>query len=96
MEVDSNIGKQCVQWLELPLMLTNDYYSTYVSEASRNYIAGPVGKARFKKLPKILNGLHAMSKDYKDFASYLENEAKKQGCSPYSLHDLSEGPPVKW
>ncbi|MBI4691257.1 MAG: hypothetical protein HY754_13490 [Nitrospirae bacterium] len=96
MEVDSNIGNQCIQWINIPLMLTPNYYSLFLSEVSKNYITGPVGENRFKKLPKTLNSLHAMSKEYNDFAIYLEDEAEKQGCSPHDLHDTSDGVDFKW
>ena len=95
-DVDPVIGAQCIEWLNSPSPITKDYYPLYVNEASRNYIIGPAGKSRFKKLPKILHSLHPLSEEYREFASDLEGIAKEKGCSPFELHDLSEWPEFKW
>jgi hypothetical protein len=95
-EVDRKIGAECVEWLNMPSPLTRDYYCLYLTEASKKYIEGGIGKARFRKLPSILRNFHPMTPAYKDFAVSLEATAKEQGCSPHELHDPSEGPEIKW
>jgi hypothetical protein len=95
-EVDRKVGAECVEWLNFPSPLSTDYYCQYLTEASKKYIEGGIGKARFKKLPAILRSFYPMSPAYKEFAAYLEATAKEQNCSPHELHDRSEGPELKW
>jgi hypothetical protein len=95
-EVDRKVGGECVEWLNFPSPLSTDYYCQYLTEASKKYIEGGFGKARFKNLPTILRSFYPMSPMYKAFASYLETTAKEQNCSPHDLHDRSDGPEVKW
>jgi hypothetical protein len=95
-EQDAKIGAQCIEWLNSPSPITNNYYPQYVSEASKKYILGPSGKSRFRRLPEILKSFHTMSLEYKDFASYLEGVAKEKGCSTHILQDFSEWPDFKW
>lgn len=95
-EVDPHGGSECVAWLNAPSPISTDYYCQYLTQASKEYVSGPAGKARFKKLPAILRSFHPMSIEYKSFATHLEATAKAQGCSPHELEDFSEGPEIKW
>jgi hypothetical protein len=95
-EQDSKIGSQCIEWLNTPSPITGNYYPQYLNEASKKYLIGPGGKARFRKLPEVLRSVHPISLEYNDFSKYLEGIAKEKGCSPYELHDLSEWPNFKW
>ena len=96
-EQDAKVGAQCIEWLNSPLPITKDYYPVYLNEVSRNYITGPGGKSRFKKLPRLLRSLHPLSEEYQDFASHLEAIANEKGCSPYELHDFFvEWPEFEW
>jgi hypothetical protein len=95
-EQDAKIGAQCIEWLNSPSPITDNYYPQYLSEASKKYLLGPSGKARFRRLPEILKSFHPMSSEYKDFESYVEGVAKQKVCSPHELHDFSKWPDFKW
>lgn len=94
-EVDRNVAAECTEWLCAASSLTTNYYCLYLSEASRRYLLGTVGKSRFRKLPSVLHSFHPMSTDYREFAEHLEAVAKEKGCSPHNL-DSSENYDFKW
>ncbi len=95
-DTDSGIAAPCIEFLNSPLFITDDYYCLFIGIAANRYVEGAGGKTRFRKLPGILNSFHQTSEEYKVFAAQLEATAKKQNCSPHALEDMSEGPDFKW
>ena len=94
-DANAEVAVKCSFWFDSPFPITNDYYPLYVDDIAKQYILGPQGKARIKKLPKLLHALSPFSDEYKAFAIELEKEAKENNCSPYELHDLAEWPDFK-
>jgi len=96
-DTDKNLASECIEWMRIPLPVSDKYYSLALSDAAKKYVLGPVSKLRFKKLISTLRSIHPWSDEYKAFATALEAEASKQGCSPFQLDDLSsEGPEIIW
>jgi hypothetical protein len=96
-DTDKNLASECIDWMNTPLPVSDKYYSLALSDAAKKYVLGPVSKLRFKKLISTLRSIHPWSDEYKAFATALEAEASKQGCSPFELDDVfSGGPEVIW
>ena len=95
-ETNADVGRVCINWLNTPFPINDDYYFQYLNEIAKQYVLGPQGKARIKKLPKLLNMLYPYSDEYMEFAGHIESEATKHDCSPHQLSDDSEWPDFKW
>src|SRR6266446_3062468 len=65
---DPFVGNRCMQWLTLFPGVTSNYLFQFVGHCCLDYISGKaVGKARFKRLPDILNILLQVSDEYREF-----------------------------
>ena len=74
-----------------------EYYTQFIDEVSRQYVCeGRAGKARFRRLPDMLRMLSPASREYREYASFLEGEAKKEDVDPHGLYDSSDWPDFKW
>jgi len=96
MDCNPEAGRACIEWLNQPFPISDKYYLMYIDNVARQYVDGPQGKARIKKLPKLLDSLNPYSNEYKSFAKELELNAKSHGCSPHELVDRSEWFDFKW
>jgi hypothetical protein len=69
----------------------------FISEQARDFVFGAkAGKARFRRLPAILDDISPLSSKYRDFERFMADEAAKQNAKPEDLHDLSEWPDFRW
>lgn len=94
---DPFVGKRCVEWLSHFSGLSHGYLLQFVDQCSLQYVSGrDRGKARFKKLPEILQMLSPLSKEYQAFEEYLEQCAKDNNCRVQDLHDRQPWPDFKW
>lgn len=96
-EVDLEVGRQCINWLNSFPGITNNYLFSFADEMAYKYVFQETSqKKRFKKLPEILNGLLEHSKDYKTFNDFMQSKAKEKGCSVFELTSLTDWPEFKW
>ncbi len=94
---DPFVGNRCLQWLTLFPGVTSNYLFQFVGNCCLDYISGRTsGKARFKRLPDILNMLLQISDEYRDFEEHLERTARSQGSSAEHLVDRGDWPEFKW
>lgn len=94
-KINPEVAEQCSFWFESSFLISENYYHTYLDHVAKQYILGPQGKSRIKKLPKLLLELNPLSSEYENYASNLEKQAQEQNCSPYMLYDHSEWPDFK-
>jgi len=74
-----------------------EYDDSYIADVTYSFLyqAGS-GRMRFRRLPILIRSMAQWSPEYGEYAAVLEREAKKQGCSPYQLHDSREWSEIEW
>lgn len=94
---DPETGQYCMDWLSRFSGLSSDYIVSFVSHSTKQFICeGKAGKARFKKLPSVLESLFPLSKEYREFKEVVEKIANDKKCDPNDLQDWSEWPEFRW
>lgn len=96
-EIDANIGRQCIQWLEDFSPFPKDFQVSFISEQSLQYVtSGTTAKSRFRNLPGLLGEISPYSTAYKAYEEKLKAVAKKEKCRLEDLHDFSDWPDFRW
>jgi hypothetical protein len=96
-KIDAQIAAECVEWLKNFSGFPTTYLMEYVFYVTRNYVSTNLdGKARIKKLAETLHSTFPMSPEYRAYQTRINQIAKKKGCDPHELTDLSEWPKFKW
>lgn len=94
---DPAISGICMRWLAHFAPLPETFLFEFVSQQARSFVFGaPAGKARFKRLPAILDDIHSLSSRYREFERTLADQAAREGCRPQDLHDPSPWPEFAW
>ncbi len=94
-DINPEIANKMKNWFEYPFYFSNDYYTIFLDQIARDFVNGPQGKSRIKKLPELMNMLFPTSPEYKEFAESIERQAEELHCSPNELHDLTQWPDYK-
>jgi hypothetical protein len=77
--------------------LPDSFLLEFVSQQARDFVFGATaGRARFRRLPAILDDISAFSPKYKDFERLISEQAARQSARPQELWDLSEWPDFRW
>ena len=96
-EYDAKVGAEVVSLYPMVGAVTTDYYVSYISDITYSFLyEGGAGKMRFRRLPAMVKSMAQVSPEYRDYASMLEREAKKHGCSPHQLRDSREWQEIEW
>ena len=94
---DPVVGRYCMDWLSRFSGLSSNYIISFVSYCTKKFVyEGKAGKARFKKLPSILDSLYPFSKEYREFEAEIKRIADEKKCDPNDLQDWSDWPEFRW
>jgi len=94
---DPDIGCYCVDWLSKFSGFSKNYIVSFVSHCTKKYIyEGKAGKARFRKLPFILDSFFPLSKEYREYEESIIKIASQKKCDPNEIQDISEWPEFRW
>lgn len=94
---DPEIGQYCMDWLARFSGFSSNYIVSFLSHCTKKFICeGKAGKARFKKLPSVLESFFPLSKEYREFEETVVKIANDKKCEPNDLQDRSEWPEFRW
>lgn len=94
---DPAVGSLCMRWLAQFSPLTDSFLIEFVGQQSRDFIFGAsAGKARFRRLPRILDGINPFSTAYIEFERSVKKQADAASSRPQDMADWSEWPDFKW
>lgn len=97
LQMDPAVGSICMRWLAHYALLPDSFLLEFVSQQARDFVFGATGgKARFRRLPAILDDISTFSPKYKDFERLMTGHAAKQNARPQDLRDSSEWPDFRW
>lgn len=97
LQMDLAVGSICMRWLAQYAPLPDNFLLEFVSQQTREFVFGATaGKARFRRLPTILDDISTFSPKYKDFERFMSEQAAKQNARPQDLWDFSEWPDFRW
>lgn len=96
-EYDPAVGAMCMRWLANFNLLHDSFSLEFVTQQNREFLYGASqGKARFRRLPRLLDEISPFSSAYQDFERTVSKQAHAQGARPQDMIDLSEWPDFKW
>lgn len=96
-EFDPAVGSMCMRWLANFNLLPDSFLLEFVTHQSYEFLYGAnQGKARFKRLPSLLDNISIFSKAYQDFERAVSQKAHAVGVKAQDMADLSEWPDFKW
>ncbi len=95
-EVDPAIGRECIDWLNMPLQLPVGYHTLYLTEVIRKYVSITDPASRFASLPMSLRSMDPLSSEYRVFSSAIEQQAKDLGGKVRDLVDNTDLPDFEW
>lgn len=96
-EFDPAVGAVCMRWLANFDLLHDSFLLEFVTQQTKEFLYGAVqGKARFRRLPRLLEEISPFSQAYKEFERATAKQAHAQGAKPQDMVDLSEWPDFKW
>ncbi len=96
-EIDPLIGEDVFEMQSNFSGLPEKYHLQFIDECALKYITNATSrKARFKKLPEILDMMAPWRKEYMEFAQNMKRIGKEKKCSPYELRNIEECPEFKW
>ena len=94
---DPAVGSLCMRWLAQFTPLTDNFLLEFVVQQNRDYLFGATaGKARFRRLPRLLDGISPFSNSYQDFERSVKKQADAANAKPQDMGDWSEWPDFKW
>ena len=97
LKMDPAVGAMCMRWLSHSSLFADGFLLDFVSMQAKDFIFGAKqGKARFRRLPAVLDDISPFSQKYRDFERYMSEEAAKQNSRPQDLMDLSAWPDFQW
>lgn len=95
--MDPAVGSICMRWLAHYAPLPDSFLLEFVSQQARDFVFGATaGKARFRRLPAILDDISTFSPKYKEFERFMSEHAAKQNARPQDLWDFSAWPDFRW
>lgn len=96
-EYDPKVGAEVVSIYPPVGAVTPGFFDSYIADVTYSFLyQNGSGRMRFRRLPVLVRSMAQWSPEYGEYAAVLEREAKKQGCSPYQLHDSREWPEIEW
>lgn len=96
-EYDPAVGAMCMRWLANFNLLHNTFLLEFVTQQTKDFLFGATqGKARFRRLPRLLDDISPFSSAYQDFERSVGKQAHDHGAKPQDMTDLSEWPEFKW
>ncbi|MCC9595324.1 DUF6904 family protein [Rubrivivax sp. JA1055] len=96
-EFDPSISAMCMRWLANFNLLHDSFLMEFVTHQTREFLFGAdQGKARFRRLPRLLDEISPFSQAYHEFERAVVKQAHAQGAKPQDMTDLSEWPDFKW
>ncbi|WP_201496049.1 DUF6904 family protein [Rubrivivax sp. A210] len=96
-EFDPAVGAMCMRWLANFNLLHDSFLLEFVTQQTREFLYGAgQGKARFRRLPRLLDEISPFSQAYQEFERTVAKQAHDQGAKPQDMTDLSEWPDFKW
>ncbi|MCY1215752.1 hypothetical protein D9M72_276050 [compost metagenome] len=96
-EFDPAVGAMCMRWLANFNLFADGFLLEFVTHQTRDFLFGTnQGKARFRRLPRLLDEISPFSQAYKEFERTLTKQAHDQGVRPQDMTDLSAWPVFKW
>lgn len=96
-EFDPAIGAMCTRWLANFSLLHDSFLLEFVSQQTKSFLYGTSqGKARFRRLPRLLDEISPFSQAYQDFERAVAKQAHSQGVGAQDMADWSEWPDFKW
>lgn len=97
LQMEPSVGAMCLRWLSRWSPLPDGFLLEFVSQQARDFVfGGAAGKARFRRLPTVLDDVSPFSSKYREFERYMSEHAAKQNARPQDLWDLSEWPEFRW
>jgi len=97
LEMDPSVGAMCMRWLSHCSPLPDGFLLEFVSQQARDFVFGATtGKARFRRLPTILDDISSFSSKYREFERCMSEQAAQQNARPQDLWDFSEWPEFRW
>ncbi len=97
LEYDAKVGGEVVALYRSVGDVTDTYYTSYIMKLLYDFLfQSSSGKMRFRRLPALIRSMHQWSSEYQDYAAMLEQQAKKQGCSPRQLRDSRQWGDIQW
>ena len=96
-EFDPVVGAMCMRWLANFTLLPDTFLLEFVTQQTKEFIFGAgQGKARFRRLPGLLDEISSRSQAYQNFERAVTKQSHSLGASPKDMMDLSEWPEFKW
>ncbi|MCL4184012.1 MAG: hypothetical protein KJ011_11250, partial [Burkholderiaceae bacterium] len=97
LQMDPAVGSICIRWLSHYAPLPGTFLLEFISQQAHDFVFGATpGKARFRRLPAILDDISTFSPKYRDFERFMSEHAAKQNVRPQDLWDSSEWPDFRW
>ncbi len=96
-EFDPAVGAMCMRWLANFNLFTDQFLLEFVTQQTREFLFGTSqGKARFRRLPRLLDEISPFSPAYKEFERAVSKKAHEHGARPQDMVDLSSWPEFNW
>jgi hypothetical protein len=96
-ELDPAVGALCMRWLAQFTRLTDNFLLEFVVHQNKDYLFGAAaGKARIRRLPRLLDDISPFSSAYQDFERSIKKQAEAANAKPQDMGDWSEWPEFKW
>ena len=85
-------ARRVLHWLDHSFSFNDSYLHEWLRVCCRKYLQEARGKKRLAGLVTFVSRVSPISRDYQDFHSLMEEEAKRQQCSIFSLEDQAPWP----
>ena len=96
-EFDPAVGAMCMRWLANFNLLHDTFLLDFVRQQTREFVFGAdQGKARFRRLPRLLDEISPFSQAYQKFERAVAKQAHSQGAKPQDMTELSEWAEFRW
>lgn len=96
-DYDDSTGQKCIDWLARFTGLPSNFLVEYISAQAWDFIfKGKTGKHRFRRLPRILDSLDPISREYQAFDAEISTIAAQEGRSADDVRDVREWPEFRW
>lgn len=96
-EYDAKIGNEVIATYPPVGAVSRGFLPGYVSDVVYSFLYNEgSGKMRFRRLPSVIKSMFEWSPEYREYAAFLEGEAKRHGCSAHQLRDTRDWPAIAW
>ncbi|QKJ32439.1 hypothetical protein HQ865_22630 [Mucilaginibacter mali] len=95
-DYDRAAASEIKNFITYGIPVSNEYSFIIYQAIHIEYVSGKSGKARFKKIPKLLNNyFNTWAPEYKSLIASFEQSAKEQNCEITDL-EFQDFPDIKW